>query len=369
MRISITATGDRKAGVLSARAGRHARPRITGRPSSAGRRRPARTTALLATALAGGGLATALAGGPVLAQTSTAAHVAAPAQAPNPAPGVTPALATIAPGGSHPPFAVLAYTGTNGTLQLKYSPGTRVTPISLGGHLVGGPAVTLQTGQSGTLGRLDVFGRGTDNALWWDHETASGTWTGWRSLGGSLTSKPSAATDQAGGLISVFVRGTNGSVYSRTLSASGWAPWQYRGAVLLAGTAPSAAYGAHGLLISAVGTDRHVYLYADFAGYAFHDVGAQTTSSAAVTAVHGASGDVAVVFARGTNGALYAKQITNPATNPNGAWTSLGGSLSSGIAATTAAGGAYSTVGALGGDSQFWMRQGTWPSLGGWTRG
>jgi hypothetical protein len=367
--MSITATGDRKAGVLSARAGRHARPRITGWPSSARRRRPYRTTALLATALAGGGLATALASGTALAQTSTAAHVAAQAQAPNPAPGVTPGLTTMSPGGSHPSFAILAYTGTNGTVQLKYSPGTAVTPISLGGHLVGGPAVTLETGQNGAMGRLAVFGRGSDNALWWNHETSDGTWMGWQSLGGSLTSKPSAATDPAGRMLSVFVRGTDGSIFSRTLTASGWTGWQYRGGVLLAGTAPSAAYGARGLLISAVGTDRHVYLYADFAGYAFRNIGAQTTSSAGVTAVHGASGDVAMVFVRGTNGALYAKQVTNPATSPNGAWKSLGGSLTSGIAATTAAGGAYSTVGALGGDSQFWMRQGTWPSLGGWTRG
>jgi hypothetical protein len=319
--------------------------------------------------LTGGGLATALAAGPALAQTSTAAHVAAPAQAPNPGPGLTPGLATIAPGGSHPPFPVLAYTAANGTALLKYSPGTRVTPINIGGHLAGGPAVTLETGHSGTIGRLDIFGRGTDNALWWNHETSYGTWTGWRSLGGSLTSKPSAATDEAGGLISVFVRGTNGAIYCRTRSASGWSPWRYRGGVLLAGTAPSAAYGSRGLLISAVGTDRHVYLCADFAGYGFDNIGAQTTSSAAVTAVHGASGDVAVVFVRGTNGALYAKQVTNPATNPNGAWRSLGGSLSSGIAATTAPGGSYTTVGALGGDNQFWMKQGNWPPLSGWTRG
>lgn len=357
--MSITTTGDRKAGVAPATGGRPTRPRTI-----------ARTTALAVAALAGGSLATALAAGPALAQTSTAVHAAAPAQAPNPAPGLTPGLATVTRGGGLPPYQVLAYTGTNGTAQLQYSPGSKTTPADLGGHLVGGPAVTLENGSNGTLGRLAVFGRGTDNALWWNHQTSRGTWTGWQSLGGSLTSKPSAATAQSSGLLSVFVRGTDGAVFSRTLSASGWAPWQYRGAVLLAGTAPSAAYGSRGLMISAVGTDRRAYLFvAGFGGYGFDNIGGQTTSSAAVTAVHSTSGDLAVVFIRGTDGALHAKQVVNPATNPNGAWQSLGGTLTSGIAASTVAGGSYTTAIALGTDNQFWMKQGNWPSLGGWTRG
>ena len=38
---------------------------------------------------------------------------------------------------------------------------------------------------------LAVFG--TDNALWWIHQTTSGTWSSWQSLGGVITSQPGSA--------------------------------------------------------------------------------------------------------------------------------------------------------------------------------
>ena len=54
---------------------------------------------------------------------------------------------------------------------------------SLGGVLTSGPAVS-----SWDDGRLDVFVRGTDKALW--HKWFDGRWSGWESLGGVLTSSP-----------------------------------------------------------------------------------------------------------------------------------------------------------------------------------
>ena len=148
-----------------------------------------------------------------------AAPASAQTPAPGPAPSLTPGVAIITPADGGTPVADLAYTATAGSVYVRdvFSP---VSPeTALGGRLIGGPAVTFQTGGNG--GRLAVFGRGTDNALWWDHQTSSGSWTGWQSLGGDLTSQPGAATDQAGGTLTVAVRGTDAAVWQRSLTASG----------------------------------------------------------------------------------------------------------------------------------------------------
>ncbi|MGZ7187916.1 MAG: hypothetical protein ACXVIR_08750, partial [Halobacteriota archaeon] len=55
-------------------------------------------------------------------------------------------------------------------------------------------------------GRLNLFVQGTDNVLW--HKSYTGTWSGWQSLGGALSSSPAAAAS-GGNRIDVFVRGTD----------------------------------------------------------------------------------------------------------------------------------------------------------------
>jgi hypothetical protein len=64
-------------------------------------------------------------------------------------------------------------------------------------------------------GRLELFARGADQALWHIWQVApNGGWSGWQSLGGVLTSNP-AVGQQQDGRLSVFVRGTNGAVFER----------------------------------------------------------------------------------------------------------------------------------------------------------
>jgi hypothetical protein len=60
---------------------------------------------------------------------------------------------------------------------------------------------------------MEVFVRGTDNALWhiWQ-TTPNGTWSGWASLGGVLTSDPIVASN-ADGRLEVFVRGTDNALW------------------------------------------------------------------------------------------------------------------------------------------------------------
>ena len=56
-------------------------------------------------------------------------------------------------------------------------------------------------------GRLDLFARGTDNALW-TRTLVGNTWTNWNSLGGTLNSNP-ASVSWGSGRIDVFSTNNN----------------------------------------------------------------------------------------------------------------------------------------------------------------
>ena len=327
--------------------------------------------------LASGGLATLLAAGPASAQAArTAPAPPAPATA-NPAPGLTPSVALFTPADSGNAVVHLAYTGTDGSVRVRDALAPSQPVTDLGGHLIGGPTVVLVPpgvlAPSQTSDELAVFGRGTDNALWWTHQTASG-WTRWQSLGGAVGAKPGAAASEFGdhGKLAAFARGTDGQIWYRSLGATGWNVWQAMGGNLLPGTGPAAAYDDNGhLMVAVVGVDNAVWLFADFTGFGFAEgiLGGRTTGDPGLAFVHGTAqapnARLAVVFVRGTDGALWAKQVSLPVTTVNGAWNSLGGRLTSGAGADSSG---LTYVFALGTDNQVWMRGGAWPSLGPWTR-
>lgn len=312
--------------------------RVPGLPGA--RRWTYRAAALVAAVLVGGGLAAVA--GPALAAT------------PNPAPGVT--MGAAAPAASS---VYLAYSGTDGAVYLRNVVNGSVT--GLGGRLIGGPAV-VQTATG-----LAVFGRGTDNALWWTHRAASGAWSSWHSLGGVITSQPAAAAGAGFGLgpLVALARGSDGALWYRVQGTTGtWSGWRSLGGVLLPGTGPAAAAPISTLVVAVTGTNHHVWLYGPLGMqvFGFIDFGGVTSSTPGIAAV----ASQAVVFARGTDNALWYKVSILPVGNPAG-WTSLGGRLTSGPAAATVPGG-KTYVFVLGTDNLPWMRNGIWPSLGAWTR-
>src|SRR6201995_4695876 len=127
-----------------------------------------RTTALAA-GLAGAGRATALIAG---ATTAGAAAAAVPA-------------AGTAPGGVYVGNSlVMAYTGTDHTVQVK-DLANGVT-FNVGGKLTAAPA--LAPSGSDVL----IFGPGTNHQLYFKSCTLAGSCSGWVSLGGSGTSKAGA---------------------------------------------------------------------------------------------------------------------------------------------------------------------------------
>ena len=100
---------------------------------------------------------------------------------------------------------------------------------SEGGVLTSDPAVA-----NNADGRLEVFVRGTDNALWHNWQTAPNNgWSGWASEGGVLTSNITVGSN-ADGRLEMFVRGTDQALWHnwQTAPNNGWSGWASEGGVL-----------------------------------------------------------------------------------------------------------------------------------------
>ena len=105
---------------------------------------------------------------------------------------------------------------------------------SLAGGITSDPAAAVNTD-----GRLEVFARGTDDALWhiWQTVPHAGPWSAWGSLAGGITSD--AVVVNSDGRIEVFARGTDNALWHIWQTAPGAGPWSAWGS--LAGTLISPA--------------------------------------------------------------------------------------------------------------------------------
>ena len=94
---------------------------------------------------------------------------------------------------------------------MSYANGAWSTWESLSGQLTATPAAV-----SWGEGRINVFARGSDNALWWKHYNNS-IWSTWESLSGhlALTTGP-AVSSQAAGQLDVFVIGSDNALWQRS---------------------------------------------------------------------------------------------------------------------------------------------------------
>jgi hypothetical protein len=107
--------------------------------------------------------------------------------------------------------------------------------------IVGKPAAV-----SWGSGRIDLFVRGSDNALW--HTSyQGGSWSSWGSLGGAITSAPSVASWGSGHL-DVFARGYDNAIWHKYF-LNGWSGWSSignAGAGYTPSTAPAAVASGYG---------------------------------------------------------------------------------------------------------------------------
>jgi hypothetical protein len=224
---------------------------------------------------------------------------------------------------------------------------------SLGGVLTSGPAAS-----SWSSGRLDVFVRGTDSALW--HKWFQNGWSGWESLGGVLTSSP-AAVSSGNGRIDVFVRGTDCALWHKRFQ-NGWSSWSSLGGVLTSEPAV-ASWGSGRLDVFVRGTDSALWHRRFQNGWSsWQSLGGVLTTGPA--AVSWGSGRIDV-FAGGTDSALWHKRFQNGWSG----WSSLGGVITSTPAASSWAPGRLDVF-AAGTDSRMWHKWfqngwSGWESLGG----
>ena len=190
---------------------------------------------------------------------------------------------------------------------------------SLGGVLTSGAGAC-----SWAPGRLDVFVRGTDNALW--HQWYENAWSGWESLGGVITSDP-AAVSWSHGRIDVFARGTDNALWHQWFDGN-WSGWESLGGILTSG--PAVCSWASGRLdVFVRGTDNalwHQWFDGNWSGWESLG-GGLTSDPAAVSWGHGRID----VFARGTDNALWHQWYDG---NWSG-WESLGGIITTGPGASS----------------------------------
>jgi hypothetical protein len=84
----------------------------------------------------------------------------------------------------------------------------------LGGQFSSGPTVL-----SCAAGHLDVYALGLDKGLW--HDAFGGSsWSGWQPMGGYWTSDPGAVCSPGSTAVSLFERGTDGSMWHESIQGT-----------------------------------------------------------------------------------------------------------------------------------------------------
>jgi peptidoglycan/xylan/chitin deacetylase (PgdA/CDA1 family) len=235
-----------------------------------------------------------------------------------------------------------------------YHDGTWSAQTSLGGVIVGAPAAAIAGGVTA------VATRGTDDAIW-VRTSSGGMWGTWQNWGGAVSSSPALA-GASNGRLDVFVRGTDGALWSRTRWSNGvLAAWQRLGGALTTGPA-AVAFAPGSIQVYAAGTNHQVWRVAFAAGTwsGWTSIGGATYCAPAVAHLPGST--ATWVFTRGTDNALYANTGTGGVF---GGWRRLGGAL---IDGPGAAGGPAPgiDVAVRGTDNAVWgtlYRGGTWSGM------
>ena len=224
--------------------------------------------------------------------------------------------------------------GGDGALYHKYFDGGWSDWENLGGVIAAGsgPAAV-----SWGPGRIDVFIRGTDNKCYRKYFNAVGGWSaGWDDLGGGLYSSP-AASSRGPNRLDVFVRGEllpggQGELYHKWWDGSSWHDWEYLGGWIAGGSSPAAvSWGPNRIdVFYADGKDDSLaHQWWDGSTWSFDDLGGTVTAGPGVSSWGPGRLDI---FVRATNGVLYERIWNNGWLD----WQAVGGvPIASGPAAVS----------------------------------
>jgi hypothetical protein len=144
--------------------------------------------------------------------------------------------------------------GSDNTLHHTWE--TQMSPTWAAWESLGGGLTSAPTAVSwGNQNRIDVFVKGTDSALW--HKWWDGTrWNGWEPLGGVLTTDP-VVTSWGVGRLDVFGKGTDNQLWHK-FYAGGWSGWEPLGGVLASGPG-GVSWGPNRIDVFVLGTDNQIY--------------------------------------------------------------------------------------------------------------
>ena len=237
------------------------------------------------------------------------------------------------------------------------------------GTLLNADAAVRQAA-TGTVGRLEVFARGTDKAVWHLWQTAPNNgWSGWGSVGGWVDIIKSARNQD--GRLELFVRGADKALWHlwQTAPNNGWSGWASLGGWVDLIEVSNNADGR--LEVFARGSDGavwHRWQTAPNNGWSgWASLGGWIDR---LSVAQNADGRIEL-FGRGSDGALWHKWQTAPNNGWSG-WASLGGWIDMLDVARNQDG--RLEVFARGSDGALWHNWQTapnsgwsgWASLGGW---
>ena len=216
-------------------------------------------------------------------------------------------------------------------------------------------------------GRLEVFAKGSDNALWHIWQTAPNNgWSGWGSMGGGIQGSIAVGRN-ADGRLEVFVKGNDSALWHiwQTAPSNGWSGWGSMGGII---SDPVVDRNADGRLeVFVRGADNalwHIWQTAPSNGWSgWASLGGGMGSRVAVA--KNADGRLEI-FVRGTDGVLYHMWQTAPSNGWSG-WASLGGVIQGPPVVTRNADGRLEVF-AKGMDNALWHIWQTAPNNGwsGW---
>jgi uncharacterized protein (TIGR03437 family) len=246
------------------------------------------------------------------------------------------------------------------------APGARAWSAaqSLGGSVISSPAAGIDAD-----GRLDIFAISADTAIWHRFQATSGSpnWSPWASLGGQAKNDPSVGAD-ADGRLEVFIETTDSDMwhsYQQTPGGS-WAAGDFVHGLLF--SAPAVARNSDGRLLVFAGDEDGKYWW-----IIQNSAGADSWSSwwcllggtvSAPLVIAGRDGTLHLFAVRSDNSVWFASQSQAGSYNWTD-WAPLGGQITSSLAAGLNADGRIELF-ARGADNSLMHASQTSPG-GGWS--
>lgn len=211
-----------------------------------------------------------------------------------------------------------------------------------GGILASEPAAAAWSAN-----RLDVFVRGVDNQLWhkwWD----GGSWNGWEPLGGVVTSAPAVASWSANRL-DVFLRSSDNGLWHRWWDGSAWSNWERQGGVLTSSPA-AVSWGPNRVDVLLRSSDNGLW-HKWWDGTQWSDWESQGGAFSSGPAASSGGVNRMDVFGRGTDNSLWRK--TWDGSRWSG-WAEVGGVWASGPAVAAQQGTGSVDVFEVGSGTALW---------------